>query len=103
MIWMQHTRGTPDEFYVLIKKIFTVKETFNKQKVFSIECMLLHHCMHLNSFQKFNKSYIWLLWGPAYDIVAELHFCDNGVRTTVTMNPSNVLEKIVKHLNKTLF
>ena len=39
----------------------------------------------------------------SYEGVTQLHFCEQGVKTSVVNYQSDILEKVVKPLNDTLF
>jgi hypothetical protein len=44
---------------------------------------------------------VW--WGVSYEGVSELHFCAQGVKTNAKSYQDDILEKVVKPLNDTMF
>lgn len=86
------------------EKIFTVEESFNKQndRVYALSS---RHASEVSPrIQRgHHPASVMVWWGVAYDGVTELHFCEKGVKTSAKVYQTNVLENVVKPLNKTLF
>ena len=81
------------------EKIFTVQEKFNKQNDRVYEASELiprvekgHH-----------PASVMVWWGVSYDGVTDLHFCEQGVKTSAKVYQKTVLEAVVKPLNNSLF
>jgi hypothetical protein len=50
-----------------------------------------------------HPSYIMVWWGVSHQGVNPLHFCEKGVKTAAQVYQEDVLQRVVKPLNTTLF
>lgn len=86
------------------EKIFTVEESFNKQndRVYAQSSLQANELVPRVQ-RGHHPASVMVWWGVAYDGVTKLHFCEKGVKTSAKVYQSDVLEKVVKPLNSTLF
>lgn len=86
------------------EKIFTVEESFNKQndRVYALSSRQASELVPKVQ-RGHHPASVMVWWGVAYDGVTKLHFCEKGVKTSAKVYQSDVLEKVVKPLNRTLF
>lgn len=86
------------------EKIFSVEESFNKQndRVYarsSREARELMPCIERGHF----PASVMVWWGVSYDGVTSMHFCQKGVKTAARNYQRDILDKVVKPLNQTMF
>lgn len=100
----QHAKNAHRRILFTDEKIFTVEESFNKQndRVYALSSR--HASELVPKVQRgHHPASVMVWWGVAYDGVTKLHFCEKGVKTSAKVYQTDVLEKVVKPLNTTLF
>lgn len=86
------------------EKIFTVQEKFNKQNDRVYARSSKEASELIPRVEKgHHPASVMVWWGVSYDGVTDLHFCEQGVKTSAKVYQETVLEAVVKPLNHSLF
>ena len=86
------------------EKIFTIEEKFNKQNDRVYARSSREAKKKVGRVQRgHHPASVVVWWGISYDGTTKLHFCEQGVKTKAKNYQEDILEKVVKPLNDTLF
>lgn len=86
------------------EKIFTVEEKYNRQNDRVYAHSSQEAAEKIGRVERgHHPASVMVWWGVAYDGVSQLHFCEQGVKTRAANYQADILERVVKPLNNTLF
>lgn len=97
-------RHDPKKILFTDEKIFTIEEKFNRQndKVYAKSSKDVPPSVR-NVQRTHHPACVMVWWGVSYEGVTPLHFCEQGVKQKAKNYQSDILERVVKPLNNTLF
>lgn len=100
----RHADGGHRRILFTDEKIFTVEEKFNRQN----DRVYAHSSQEATEIipkveRGHHPASVMVWWGVSYEGVTKLHFCEQGVKTRAINYQSDILEKVVKPLNNTVF
>lgn len=86
------------------EKIFTIEEKFNRQN----DRIYAHSSKEAaEKVPRVERGHhpasVMVWWGVSYNGTTELYFCQQGVKTKAKNYQEDILEKVVKPLNSTMF
>jgi hypothetical protein len=97
-----HTKnGHENILFFMDEKIFAIEEQYNNQYNKIYAQMSLE--VHSKGAEGHHPSYVMVWWGVYHQGVTPLHFCEKDVKTGAQVCQEDVLQGIVKPLNKTVF
>lgn len=104
VLWSRHAKGGYRNILFTDEKIFTVEQKFNRQN----DKIYAHSSQEASEKvprveRGHHPAYVMVWWGVSYEGVTELHFCEQGVKIRATNYQKDILKRVVKPLNDTLF
>ena len=86
------------------EKVFTVEQCFNAQNDRVYASSSQQAATRVPRVQRsHHPASVMVWWGVSFNGTTQLHFCEQGVKTSAHVYQTTVLEPIVKPLNTTMF